>query len=464
MKNSLCLLLFLFVGNFFAALSAEELVSGSDSLRVQQNVVLVADTVSKANKQKKCEKYPSAVDNSARLLAVADSLAKTGERVPREGMMYLPVVFVSYETVSAPKIHVKEWKSKPAFQLRCNDAWYRELTRSLEFEKYHLMQLAINTPWLVPYNIDMMPEPPKQYEITTDVKKNILTIKERKMESTEATIAPPEIKQRNWLHAFDASLQFSQSYLSENWYQGGTKNLNLISNINYNLKLNQTLHPKLLYELSVQYKLGVNSAPEDELRGYNINEDLFQLITKFGLKATKKFYYSMNVQFKTQLFQNFTTNTWDLAASFLTPGELNVGIGMTYSTKNEKRRFSFDASLSPLSYNMKICRATHKMDPTTYGIEAGKHLGHEVGSSGECKITWNITRDISVTSRLFAFSNYSYVQGDWETTINFSINKFLSTQFYAHLRYDDSAAWNPDWRYWQFKEIFSFGLQYKFSI
>lgn len=407
--------------------------------------------------------YPSAADNSAVLLSAADSLAKTDVRIPRKNMLFLPVVFSSYSMDPAPGIDFPEWNGwaeQP--EIEYDKKWNDDLKRALDFERYHLNRLAVNTPWLVPYNIDMMPEPPKQYEVKLDITKNILSIEERKLEMPSG--APEaEVKQRNWLHAFDASLQFSQSYLSENWYQGGTKNLNMISNINYYLKLNQNLHPNLLYELAVQYKLGINSAPDDELRDYNINEDLFQLITKFGVKATKKFYYSMNMQFKTQLLQNFNSNTWDLAASFLTPGELNAGVGMAYSTKNKKGSFVFDASLSPLSYNMKICRAIHKMDPETYGIDAGKRFGHEVGSSGECKITWNWTRNISLSSRVFAFSDYSYVQGDWETTIDFSVNKFLSTRVYAHLRYDNSSSWNPDWHYWQFKEIFSFGLQYKFQ-
>ena len=236
------------------------------------------------------------------------------------------------------------------------------------------------------------------------------------------------------------------------------------ANYQHITRLNQAKHPNKLFELTAQYKLGINSAPDDTLRDYSITEDLFQINAKFGLQATKKFYYSMTMQFRTQLLQNFSTNTYDLAASFLTPGELNAGIGMTYSTTNDRSTFSFDASLSPLSYNMKICRAIHKMDPTSYGIDAGKRLGHEIGSSGECKLSWTPHPSVTISSRLFVFSNYSYLQGDLETTLNFSINKFLSTQIYAHLRYDDSAPINMDWRYWQFKETLSFGLQYQFRM
>ena len=67
------------------------------------------------------------------------------------------------------------------------------------------------------------------------------------------------------------------------------------------------------------------------------------------------------------------------------------------------------------------------------------------------------------SSRLYVFTNYSYVQGDWENTFDFSITRYLNTKIYTHLRFDKSHTWDPDWRYWQFKEILSFGLTYRFS-
>ena len=234
--------------------------------------------------------------------------------------------------------------------------------------------------------------------------------------------------------------------MTDNWYQGGEKNINLLAHLWYNLKLNQTLHPRLLFDLTTQYKLGVNSAPADELRGYNINEDLFQLNMQFGIKATKRFYYSMNMQFKTQMLQNFQTNTWKMKASLLTPGELNAGVGMAYSTKNKHGNVTFDASLSPLSYNMKMWRANYKLLDDNGEMLHPDKLEHQVGSSGEVKFGWAMTRNISLSSRIFAFSDYSYLQGDWETTLSFSINKFLSTQIYARV----PSTTHEDYRQQQF--------------
>ena len=79
------------------------------------------------------------------------------------------------------------------------------------------------------------------------------------------------------------------------------------------------------------------------------------------------------------------------------------------------------------------------------------------------KFEWKITPSINWKTRLYAFTDYKYVQGDWENTLVFYVNSFLSTQIFTHLRYDKSRPWNQDWRYWQFKEILSFGLTYKFA-
>ena len=272
------------------------------------------------------------------------------------------------------------------------------------------------------------------------------------------------VKVHNWLHSFDGSLQFSQAYLSDNWYQGGNNNLNVVGNFLWNVSLNTNVYPNLLFDTSVQYKIGLSSAPDDSIRGYSISEDLFQVTSKFGYKAIEKWYYSISLVFKTQILNNYESNTNDMTAAFLTPGELNIGLGMTYSTKDKDGYISFDASISPLSYNMKVCRENKKVDPTDYGIDEGHHFVHDIGSTVEGKVVWKITPAISWTSRLYAFTDYTYVQGDWENTFEFSVNRYLSTQFYLHLRYDKSASPDRDWDYWQFKEILSFGLTYKFSM
>lgn len=106
------------------------------------------------------------------------------------------------------------------------------------------------------------------------------------------------------------------------------------------------------------------------------------------------------------------------------------------------------------------------MNPENYGIEVGHKTVSHFGSTGELKLSWRMARNILLTSRVFAFSDYESFQADWENTLAFEINRFLTTQIYCHARYDTRTPYDPDeekWKKLQIKEIFSIGFAYKFS-
>ena len=329
-----------------------------------------------------------------------------------------------------------------------------------------LTQIKQNTyfanPDLVPYNEKLLPD----YHAKVDPKKATIVIEEDPLAVSQVKDAPKpvDIKRKNWLHDFQASLHFSQAYNSPNWYQGGNNNLNIICQGIHSVKLNQAFYQNIMFENIIQYKLALNSAPEDTLRNYSISEDLFQINTKFGIRAAKNWYYSVTSMFKTQMLNNYKSNTNNIKAAFLSPGELNIGLGMSYSHANKAKTFTFDTSISPLSYNLKICM-DNRLNKEEFGIKQNSNTASQYGSNAEAKIKWKPAYNITYSSRMYLFTDYSYVQGDWEHTISFDVNRYLATQIYVHLRYDSSTTQIPDtkWHTWQLKEILSFGLTYKFS-
>jgi len=325
--------------------------------------------------------------------------------------------------------------------------------------------LFFNHPELVRYNMATLPEAPKQYVTELDPSDFSITIRETVDGPAEVpTIVAAEVKKRHWIRTFSASLQFSQAYVSPNWYQGGNNNLNALGNIFYNVKLNEAYHPNLLFDTTVQYKLGMNNAPDDSIHAHNISEDIFQLNTTFGIKAAKRWYYSFTGQFKTQLLNSYKSNTHDLKSAFLSPGELTAGIGMTYAYENVPKTVKFDASIAPVSYHLVTC-INSNIDPGLYGIDEGRRSVSKFGSTAELKLAWRISYNIVFNSRVFAFTDYDSFYADWENTLAFEINKFLTTQIYAHLRYDTQTPYVEDtnWKKLQIKEIFSIGFAYKFS-
>ncbi len=307
-----------------------------------------------------------------------------------------------------------------------------------------------------------LPEPPQLMPLT-DVP--VAPIAKAVPESlpTEAPVVKQHLNPRHWLHLANANVQFSQAYISPNWYQGGENSLTLLVSALWNVKLNPAYHTDLLFENSVQYKLGLYSTPNDRYHKYNISEDQFQWNLTAGLKALRKWYYSFNLQFKTQILNNYGANSLTRKASFLSPGELTMGVGMTYSVSNPKRGITFKASMAPLSYNLKTC-IDQQVDHEPLGMTADVKTLSEIGSSAELTMKWQLTSNITWSSRLFLFTNYKYFNGDIENTFNFTINRFLSTQIYIHGRYDTQVSGDKKgWKKWMLKEILSFGFSYSFS-
>lgn len=375
---------------------------------------------------------------------------------PLSRAMFMPAVWTSFRYGEDRPVFEPDLGDNPAMR------WV-EVAAARERNENGLLQrfMLANMP-MVRYNLASLPEAPKKYIAKVDPKKYTIEIQEVLPETPDKLEV--DIQRRHWIRSFSSTLQFSQGYVSPNWYQGGTNALNLLADIYYNVKLNPAFHPNLLFESTFQYKLGINNAPDDSLRNYSVTEDLLQINSTFGYKAARRWYYSVSAQFRTQVLNSYVKNKRQLASALLSPAELNVGLGMTYNYTNKKKTFTFDASISPLSYTMKICaKPDSLLNHGTYGIDADKHTASKYGSSAECKIRWQMCRNILLHSRIYAFTDYGYIQADWENTLSMDINRYLSTQIYAHLRYDTTTPHVDGWHKLQVKEILSFGVTYKFS-
>lgn len=360
-------------------------------------------------------------------------------------------------------------RREPMFMER-KDPWRISVDRSgleaklREWKAYRLtaQRIMLGPGHTIHYFASDLPEPPQLMPLT-DVP--VAPVAKAVPESlpTEAPVVRQHLSPRHWLHLANANVQFSQAYISPNWYQGGENSLTLLVSALWNVKLNAAYHPGMLFENNVQYKLGLYSTPNDKYHKYNISEDQFQWNLTAGLKAFRKWYYSFSLQFKTQLLNNYGADSLTRVASFLSPGELTMGVGMTYSVSNPKRGITFKASMAPLSYNLKTC-IDYQVDHEPLGMAPGAKTASEIGSSAELTMKWQLTSNITWSSRLFLFTNYKYFTGDLENTFNFSINRFLSTQIYIHGRYDTQVASSKKgWKKWMLKEILSFGFSYSFS-
>lgn len=397
-----------------------------------------------------------------------DSIACSYATVqPRATIFGVPAVFKKqqclYDTIAIPSIELPKPKTSV---LSIDDRWLSDAQRATSFEEYHLNRFVVNHPELVRYNIATLPEAPKIYVITSKPGQITLSLEEITIDPQEQKMPLTHIDVKNWIHHFHGALQLSQAYITANWYAGGSSNLTFNADVSWEVKLNPNKNKNLMFENLIRYKLSMTSAPKDWPRKYTISEDEFKINTKFGRRATrnKKWYYTAQLQFSTPLLNNYFDNTWDMSAAFLAPGELNLGIGMTYNTTSHNKRIKFQFSGAPLSYNLRINRVPDRIDSKeVLGMpNPGDKTWSQFGSSVECKLEWLIVTNLTWKSRFWLFTDYSNVQSDFENTLNFAFNRFLSTQIHVHLRFDNSCFPDPTWGHWQLKEVLSFGFNFKY--
>ncbi|MCH5231013.1 MAG: DUF3078 domain-containing protein [Muribaculaceae bacterium] len=352
----------------------------------------------------------------------------------------------------------------PSIQKYKTPKWLRDAIFSSMAQENLLYSYMIDNPEAIEYAYWDLPLPPVLLEEDRSFLAFLNKQEVPDVNPAEADIQVAEIKKVHWLHKFGTQLQFSQAYVSPNWYQGGNSYLSMLFNFNWNVNLNQVYHPKLLFTSDLSYKVAFSSNPKGYYHRYTIAEDNFQYNLNAGYKAIKNWYYSFNLQFKTQLFNNFEENSNIRTAAFLSPADLNMGLGMSYNHTNKLKTFTFTLTVSPLSYNLKAClKPNDIIDHAAYGIAADRHTKSEIGSNLDFNMDWKVTANIGYKTRMFMFTDYHYYLWDWQNTVNFDINKWLSTQIFVHLRYDGSAESEGKWKRFMLREILSFGLSYTFS-
>jgi hypothetical protein len=251
-------------------------------------------------------------------------------------------------------------------------------------------------------------------------------------------------------------VQFSQNYVSDNWYQGGESNVNILGIQQFSLtKFDETKRTE--FSLTADLKTGFYTAPSDTMRSFRVNDNLLQINSKYGIQAHKRWYYTASLLFKTQVFNNYKANTDELQTQFLSPAEINLSFGLDYKYSNAKKNLSWSLLLAPAAYNLKYVANIKDIDETSFGLDEGKHTLNQIGSSITNKLSWTITKNIAWTSNLFLFSNYHQVQSDFENVFNFTINRYFSTRISLNLRFDDDTSTDG---LFQFKELLSFGFNY----
>ncbi len=287
------------------------------------------------------------------------------------------------------------------------------------------------------------------------------------MQDIIQTLQITKFEKRHWIPSFESSIQLSQNYVSENWHKGGQSNLNLHTRTYFKLEYRSD-NGKIIWNNEIEDKLGLYSDQNQvNGNGYRISSDLLRLRSNYGLKAMGRWYYTIDGELKTQLFNTYQNkeNKQILQSAFLAPLHFNAGLGMKYSYAKAGKvygsKFSFSTNIAPLSFTYKKS-FRDDIELSRHGFSPDKMSDYSIGSTIKAQIDWQFNMDISWTSRLYFNTSYSHIETEWENTLNMKIGRYFSTRLNLHLRYDDSVPPQNNWqRYLQINELLSFGFNYR---
>jgi len=260
-----------------------------------------------------------------------------------------------------------------------------------------------------------------------------------------------DMANRPWVFSGSEHVQFSQAYL-KNWVKGGQQSVSLLSDLRFSAIYKDD---DTQWENNLIHKIGVIDIEGSNSR---INDDLIELSSKYGINASKKWFYSLLFNFKTQFFNGYESDDVEKLepiSAFMAPASWSLAAGMDYKTKN------FTLMLSPLTSRISMVLDTVKIDQTRYSIPEDKKSMFFMGGSFQNNLTWNVSEGIELTSAMNVFYDYfekeDKVQAEWDLILDMKINVFLSTRITTNFRYYESESSKL-----QARENLSIAFQYKF--
>jgi hypothetical protein len=225
------------------------------------------------------------------------------------------------------------------------------------------------------------------------------------------------------------NLNFSQVDLT-NWSGGGQSSISIGGLTNFNLNYAKG---KDAWDNRLDMAYGILRQGNGEAPFIKTDDNII-LASRYSRQLKKRIFVSGILDFRTQ-FDEGLDDEGQVISRFMAPGFLLANIGLTYRFKE-----IFSATLSPLSSKTTIVTDDSLSVAGAYGVESGETYRFQGGINFSSSFQKDIWENVNLSTNLNLFSDYEKLANldiNWETVLNFKINKFLSASYSTQFIYDD---------------------------
>lgn len=353
---------------------------------------------------------------------------------------------------------------------RAKESKYYQLRKYWDIAQLTRERAMINQPQLIELSVNDLPEAIKPEEIQgKGYQGQLANTSAPQISVADNNIVVDQVARKYWWHNFEGSAQFAQNQVSENWHKGGYNSFNLNTRLYYNATYERD---RLKWVNEIEYRLGLftNNVGEEEKLQFKIGEDLFRAYTNLGVKAFDRWYYTVSAQLRSQALKNTDADGVIITRPFA-PLSVDGGIGMKYELDlknfrdNPFARLKFSANLAPIGMDF-VYTYTDDIDKGRIGLTPDQKHRLRFGSSVRLDLDWNFSSALNWTSRLFYNTSYKHVEVEFDNTLSYTFNQFLSLRLTLNTRFDDSVILPEDKpknfkNLLQYNQLLSVGFAYK---
>lgn len=264
-----------------------------------------------------------------------------------------------------------------------------------------------------------------------------------------------------WSYGGNASINLSQASFS-NWSTGGDPSIAVNAAFDYEIDYKDAYN---LWTNRLELAYGINRTSAEGTRKTN---DKIYFSSNYGRILANKLYIGATVTFNTQFANgyDYKVSSTDYISTFMAPGYLSGGIGLTYTPTGW-----LTILVSPATYRATFVCDDKLSAAGSFGVTPGMRLLNEFGASVRVEAKTTLWEKLSVYSRLELYSNYldkpQNIDVNWDVQLNYALTGWLTASLQVNMIYDDNILFgatetSPGVPRLQIKEVLGIGFQVSF--